>query len=266
MSNQITVPFHGSNLFIVNFNNEPYTPMKPIVEGMGLVWGAQAVKIKQRFSSTVSEIDIVANDGKLRKMACLPLRKLAGWLQSISPNKVRAEIRDNVIQYQNECDDVLYEYWTTGEVKNKAKTTTDERTPLRDAVNLLVGKKGIMYPEAYSFIHQRFNVSHVDELAPELLPDAIEYVHRLALEGEFIPKDREPLQIEVDCYNVNALTNHLNTIVNIFSEQLEPALRSIESPLAGRLVDRIHNSFRYANQLKISLNSQLPRGATPRVY
>ena len=33
---------------------------------------------------------------------------------------------------------MLYEYWTTGEVKSKAKTTVDERTPLRDAVNLLV--------------------------------------------------------------------------------------------------------------------------------
>ncbi|ENM5751831.1 hypothetical protein CW613_000002 [Vibrio mimicus] len=37
MSNQITVPFHGSSLFIVEHNGEPYTPMKHIVEGMGMV-------------------------------------------------------------------------------------------------------------------------------------------------------------------------------------------------------------------------------------
>ncbi|MDR0807157.1 MAG: Rha family transcriptional regulator, partial [Enterobacteriaceae bacterium] len=46
-----------------------------------------------------------------------------------------------------------------------SRTTTDQRTPLRDAVNMLVGKKGLMYPEAYSFIHQRFNVSSIDDLA-----------------------------------------------------------------------------------------------------
>lgn len=68
------------------------------------------------------------------------------------------------------------------------KTSTDERTPLRDAINMLVGKKGIMYPEAYSFIHQRFNVAHIDELEADQLPVAIEYVHRLVLEGEFLGK------------------------------------------------------------------------------
>jgi phage anti-repressor protein len=71
---------------------------------------------------------------------------------------------------------------------NSRKTTTDERTPLRDAINMLVGKKGIMYPEAYSFIHQRFNVSHIDELKADQLPMAVEYVHRLVLEGEFLGK------------------------------------------------------------------------------
>ncbi|MDQ9668887.1 hypothetical protein RF033_15005, partial [Serratia marcescens] len=34
------------------------------------------------------------------------------------------------------------------------QTTTYSRTPLRDAVNMLVGKKGMMYPDAYSLIHQ----------------------------------------------------------------------------------------------------------------
>lgn len=34
--NTITVPFHGSALYVVNHNGEPYTPMKPIVEGMGM--------------------------------------------------------------------------------------------------------------------------------------------------------------------------------------------------------------------------------------
>lgn len=43
----------------------------------------------------------------------------------------------------------------------RRSTTTDDRTPLRDAVNILVGKKGMMYPDAYTMIHQRFAVSEV---------------------------------------------------------------------------------------------------------
>jgi hypothetical protein len=124
--NTITVPFHGSALYVVNHNGEPYTPMKPIVKGMGMAWQSQLAKLNQRFASTVTEIVIVAADGKAREMICLPLRKLAGWLQTISPNKVKPEIRGRVIQYQEECDDVLYEYWTKGVVVNPRKTSIME--------------------------------------------------------------------------------------------------------------------------------------------
>lgn len=143
----ISVPFHGSELYVVNHNGEPYTPMKPIVEGMGMDWKSQYVKLTQRFAKGMVEITIPTAGG-IQKMICLALRKLAAWLNTISPNKVKPQIRDRVIQYQEECDDVLYEYWTKGQVTNQRKTSTDERTPLRDAINLLVGKRGIMYPEA----------------------------------------------------------------------------------------------------------------------
>ncbi|EMB0621514.1 phage antirepressor N-terminal domain-containing protein, partial [Escherichia coli] len=103
----INVPFHGTNLFLVSINNEPYVPMKPVVEGMGMVWAAQFVKLKQRFAKGISEIEIPSAGGK-QLMICLAFRKFAAWLSSIQPNKVRPEIRDKVIQYQEECDDVLY--------------------------------------------------------------------------------------------------------------------------------------------------------------
>ncbi|CRL43697.1 hypothetical protein SGGMMB4_00197 [Sodalis glossinidius str. 'morsitans'] len=46
----ITVPFHGNALYVVNHNGEPYTPIKPIVEGMRMVWVAQFMKLKQRLA------------------------------------------------------------------------------------------------------------------------------------------------------------------------------------------------------------------------
>lgn len=68
----MTVPFYGNSLYVVNHNGEPYTPMKPIVKGMGMDWMGQLTKLRQRFSSTIEEISIVAGDGRKRKMVCLP--------------------------------------------------------------------------------------------------------------------------------------------------------------------------------------------------
>lgn len=186
----INVPFHGDSLYLVSYNGEPYTPMKPIVDSMGLDWASQFTKIKQRFKSSIVEITMVAADGKNREMSCLALRKLAGWLHTINVGKVRPELREKVARYQEECDDALYQYWTKGEAKNpRKKTTVEERTPLRDAVNMLVGKKGLRYDDAYNMVHQRFNIDSIDELEIDQIPLAVEYIHRIVLDGEFMGKE-----------------------------------------------------------------------------
>ena len=84
--------------------------------------------------------------------------------------------------------------WVTAEVlpairktgKYEAKTTADDRTGLRNAVNMLVSKKGLIYSDAYHLIHQRFNVESIEDLTLEQLPQAVEYVHKIILEGELI--------------------------------------------------------------------------------
>jgi len=35
---------------------------------------------------------------------------------TIHPDKVRPELRDKILAYQNECDDVLWRYWTEGRI------------------------------------------------------------------------------------------------------------------------------------------------------
>ncbi|ASJ24296.1 P22_AR_N domain containing protein [Laribacter hongkongensis] len=35
-------------------------------------------------------------------MVCLPLRKLPAWLYSINHNKVKPELQDKIVRYQNE--------------------------------------------------------------------------------------------------------------------------------------------------------------------
>ncbi|MBY7860187.1 phage antirepressor N-terminal domain-containing protein [Vibrio fluvialis] len=112
MPNQIKVPFHGSNFFIVDRNGEPYTPMKPIVEGMGLAWQSQHKKLTSNSERWGITMMVIPSVDPHNSVTCIPLRKLFGWLQTLQPNRIRENIRDKVIQYQNECDDVLWKHWT----------------------------------------------------------------------------------------------------------------------------------------------------------
>ncbi|ELZ1101304.1 phage antirepressor N-terminal domain-containing protein [Escherichia coli] len=198
----INVPFHGAELYVVNHNGEPYTPMKPIVEGMGLDWKSQHKKISQRFSKGMVEITIPSAGG-VQAMICMALRKLAAWLNSISPNKVRPEIRDKVIQYQEECDDVLYEYWTKGHVVNprKAKKALPGKitTEQQEAIKQLVMSRGQSLPKEkqakamitmWSSLKSHFGCSY-KEISEEQFTEALSLAARVPLEGEFIGKQEE---------------------------------------------------------------------------
>ncbi|MGV3994396.1 phage antirepressor N-terminal domain-containing protein [Citrobacter freundii] len=191
------VPFNGQQIITAVAAGVTYVAMRQIVENIGIDWTGQSVKLrKMKDKFNCRDISMVAADGKLRKLLCLPLKKLNGWLFSINPEKVRADIRDKLIQYQEECFTVLHDYWTKGNIENpRKKTTVDERTPLRDAVNMLVSKKRLMYPEAYAMIHQRFNVESIEDLEASQIQQAIEYVHRVVLEGELMPDDKLPAPI-----------------------------------------------------------------------
>ncbi|MHB2063475.1 phage antirepressor N-terminal domain-containing protein [Serratia marcescens] len=118
--------FHGDKLYIVEHKGEPYVAMKHVVEGMGLNWKAQYTRLKQRFDTCVVEMTMqIPGDDQRRLVICLGLRKLPGWLMTINANKVKPEIRAKVIQYQQECDDALYDYWTKGIAINTRLTGKD---------------------------------------------------------------------------------------------------------------------------------------------
>ncbi|WP_460192232.1 phage antirepressor N-terminal domain-containing protein [Escherichia coli] len=237
------VPFNGQQIITAMAAGVAYVAMRPIVENLGMSWGTQQQKLmKQLDKFNCIHMNMVAADGKLRKLLCLPLKKLNGWLFSINPEKVRADIRDKLIQYQEECFTVLHDYWTKGKAENaRKKTSVDDRTPLRDAVNMLVSKKHLMYPEAYAMIHQRFNVESIEELDASQIPQAVEYIHRVVLEGEFIGKQDKKTN-ELSAKEANSLVwlwDYANRSQALFRE-LYPALKQIQSNYSGRCYDYGH--------------------------
>ena len=195
----INVPFHGASLYVVTHDGEVYTPMRPIIDGMGLTYQGQVEKLKSRFAKGVREIMIPTKGGS-QSMTCLALRKLNGWLQTISPNKVKPEIRDKVIQYQEECDDVLYQYWTKGEVSNPRKkdhqSTATQLTPLRQtAERLITTGMGRIYPDIWKLVHKQFEVKHIHQLTPTQIGEAIEYLNEL--EGEYLGKANRQMSLPI---------------------------------------------------------------------
>ena len=237
------VPFNGQQILTAVAAGVTYVAMRQIVENIGIDWTGQSVKLrKMKDKFNCRDISMVAADGKLRKLLCIPLKKLNGWLFSINPEKVRADIRDKLIQYQEECFTVLHDYWTKGRAENaRKKTSVDDRTPLRDAVNMLVSKKHLMYPEAYAMIHQRFNVESIEELDSSQIPQAVEYIHRVVLEGEFIDKQEKKTN-ELSAKEANSLVwlwDYANRSQALFRE-LYPALKQIQSNYSGRCYDYGH--------------------------
>lgn len=112
----IPVPFHGTTLYLIPHNDEPYTPMRAIVEGMGLDWKVQHRKLaaSERWGMVIMT---TPSAGGPQESLCLPVRKLPGWLMTLHPNKVKPSLRETIVAYQNECDDVLWRYWREARIE-----------------------------------------------------------------------------------------------------------------------------------------------------
>ena len=121
----------------------------------------------------------------------------------------------------------------------KSQTTTDQRTPLRQAVSARVGARGIDYSTAYKMVHQRFGVGAIEEIPVDLLPAAVEYVHRLTLGGA-LPDD--VLRV------IASLLRHLPYQMAYF-RATEKAVFSLCPDLVFKTHDRFQDGIIQARQL-----------------
>lgn len=264
------VPFHGNTLYLVEHNGEVYTPMKPIVDGMGLDWKTQFRKLKQGDGQNdhtfkrwgITEI-VIPTQGGLQKMTCLLLRKLAGWLYSISPNKVRPELRDKICTYQSECDDVLWDYWTKGQATNPHYRSEHTREAhagglsceQQDAIKahhkaLVTAapaeRQGKLAIALWSSVKSKFGVSYKDVPSDDFV-NIISLMSRVAIEGEWLPAQKVLTLAQPAGYVVSdseaADLHGMFTMVDMMRETLrtlEQPLRDLHSPLESRVYDGWH--------------------------
>lgn len=128
------VTFHGDTIFCIDYQNQPYTPMKPIVENIGLAWQSQCQKLNTNRDRWGITNIVIPSEGGEQEMLCMPVRKLPSYLNSINPRKVRPELRAKIELYQAESDDALWNYWMHGRAERPAPQPQPTDGPLTPAL------------------------------------------------------------------------------------------------------------------------------------
>ncbi|EOE3945094.1 phage antirepressor N-terminal domain-containing protein [Acinetobacter baumannii] len=233
MSNLTYIPqvvsFHGTELFIVEHEGQPYVPMRSVVQGMGLDWAAQFTKLKQRFATCVVEIAMqILGDDQSRAHTCLLLRKLPAWLYSIMPGKVRPELRDTVILYQQECDDVLWEYWTKGQAINQRLTISPEQqNALHEIVDRRAGRDRSLRASMWIRHNRHFGIAKYSQLLSIHFDDAKQYLETIPLH-ELVPTETDTLKR-----------------LEKFLDNLAARYPALENPLAYEIAQLIGEKLKY---------------------
>lgn len=80
-----------------------------------------------------------------------------------------------------------------------------------------------------------------------------------------MPVQAAPSERERHAYNVGALAHHYQVMYEAWKTQIEPALRAIESPLAGRLCDRFQDGKVFMSYVKQGAEKQLKEGEEARI-
>ncbi len=162
------VPFHGDTIFCVDSHGEPFVPMRPIVENLGMNWGAQADKIKANRERWGVRMISTPSNGGVQEMLCLPLRKLAAWLASINPKKVRPELRAKIELYQAESDDALWNYWINGRAERKSAfgAITASKDKFEGYLEEVEAFRARTAADIDALLHKGLNLVEVGRLGP----------------------------------------------------------------------------------------------------
>lgn len=98
----------GVIVMITPSKRRVFVPVRPICDFLGVAWPAQRNRIlRDPVLSTKMEPVLVTTAGGPQEMQCLPLDYLNGWLFGINASRVKEEVRERLIRYQEECYQVL---------------------------------------------------------------------------------------------------------------------------------------------------------------
>lgn len=99
--------FNGRRISMVATAGQWYVAIKPICEGLDVDYIQQFKNLKDDgiLGQLLCEHTMVAADGKLRKMTCLPEKFIYGWLFSIRSDSPQ------LIEYKRVCYELMYNHF-----------------------------------------------------------------------------------------------------------------------------------------------------------
>lgn len=113
-----------------------YFVIKRVSENLGIDFGGQLQKLKKQPWATVEILRTVAQDGKQREVAVLPIDQLPMWLATIHSSKVAPERRPKLERYQVEAADVLRRHFVGD--GHPTGTHRDSTLPPADPIEALL--------------------------------------------------------------------------------------------------------------------------------
>lgn len=236
MSNLISFDFQNSSIRVINKQGEPWFVANDVCNTLEIANARDAIS-----SLDDDEKDVVLTDTLGGKQKLNIINESGLYVLILRSRKA---IQKGTVQHK-------FRKWVTAEVLPQIRktghyrqTTASDRTPLRQAVSLLVGKRGIGYDVAYSLVHQYMGVSHIDQIPQEDLPKAVAYVHHLALARN-----------ESLTQAVQNLAWHTLFIYSWY-KAIEPHFRA----LSPKLSYEIHDHIIYARGFAGSIQKQIGLG------
>ena len=243
-----TFNFENQSIRALVINNEPWFVAKDLCDTLGITNPSKAIlnlDDDEKMISTDSNLKLGSAGNGAQSLA---LVSESGMYTLIL--RCRDAVKKGSVPHR-------FRKWVTSEVLPQirktgsySKTTVDQRTGLRNAVNMLVSKKGLIYSDAYHLIHQRFNVESIEDLTLEQLPQAVEYIHKIVLEGELIIEEKKEPSM-----SLNLTENELKDLINTwmaftrFSDSVGFLLRKIQPIIHGNLYSSPEFNLRWCNKV-----------------
>lgn len=127
------VDFYGDDIRAVlvegDEGRQVMIPVRPICDYLGLSWSGQRERINRDpvLSEVVRFVRVTRTNSKggNPNTLAIPLEYLNGWLFGVNANRVKAEIRENLIRYQRECYKVLADAFLPSDFVSRPVTTDD---------------------------------------------------------------------------------------------------------------------------------------------
>ncbi|MCB5195513.1 phage antirepressor N-terminal domain-containing protein [Deefgea salmonis] len=113
------IPFALGGIEAFSCGDELRVSVRHLCEAFGIDSRTQRRKMANNPRWTWGHMTSHDTAGRPQEMVTLPLEQVPAFLNSINSNKVKPEVRQALLTYQDECTKALFSYWTTGKAEQQ---------------------------------------------------------------------------------------------------------------------------------------------------